>query len=182
MIFSLGTSINNVPRFLPIFDLITAQWPYGLKNHSLHYWCAPRGPRGVKKSEFFFYKKNCWAFVLKLPQKGTNFENCQKWKKMSKKPCFLRLFWIFFNLGAILAHQTTNGVFSGSWRIFRHPWHPWGRTNSGDISFLIFVFVFSVWQRHLADFFHYSQIEARCHLYWFGLFKSDNITFHSQNG
>jgi hypothetical protein len=120
--------------------------------------------------------------VLRLPQKGTNFENCQNWKKKSEKSCFLRLFQKFFNLGAILAHQITNGVFSGSWRIFWHPWHPWGRVNSGDISFLIFVFDFSVWQRHLAEFFHYSQIEARCHLYGFGMFKSDNITFHSQNG
>ena len=31
-------------------------------------------------------------------------------------------------------------------------------------------------------FFHYSQIEARCHLYWFDMYKSDNITFYSQNG
>ena len=29
---------------------------------------------------------------------------------MSKKTCFLRLFQIFFNLGAILAHQTSNVV------------------------------------------------------------------------
>ena len=31
-------------------------------------------------------------------------------------------------------------------------------------------------------FFHYSQIEARCHLYWFDMYNSDNITFYSQNG
>ena len=49
---------------------------------------------------------------------------------MSKKPCFLRHFQIFFNLGAILAHQTSTGMFSGSWRIFWHPWEPWVRVNS----------------------------------------------------
>jgi hypothetical protein len=101
---------------------------------------------------------------------------------MSKNPCFLRHFRIFFNLGAILEHQTSNGVFSGSWRIFWHSWDPWGRVNSGDISFLVFVFDFSVWQHHLADFFHYSQIEAKYHFYWFDMYKSDNITFHSHNG
>ena len=31
------------------------QWPYGLKNHSLYYWRAPRGPRVVKKSDFYFF-------------------------------------------------------------------------------------------------------------------------------
>ena len=69
-----------------------------------------------------------------------------------------------------------------SWYLHVIFWHPWWRVNSGDISFLVFVFDFSVWQRHLADFFHYSQIEARCHLYWFDMYKSDNITFYSQNG
>ena len=28
-------------------EIPITQWPYGLKNHSLHYWRAPRGPRGV---------------------------------------------------------------------------------------------------------------------------------------
>ena len=120
--------------------------------------------------------------MARLPPKGTNFENRQNWKKNVKKLCFLRQFRIFFNLEAILVHQTSNGMFSRSWRIFWHPWHPWGRVNSGDISFLVFVFDFSVWQRHLADFFHSSQIEARCHLYWFDMYKSDDITFYSQNG
>ena len=102
------------------------------------------------------------------------------------------VFWHFFPIltvfqslclsGAILAHQTSNGKFSRSWRIFWHPWHPWGWINSGDISFLVFIFDFSVWQRHLVDFFHYSQIEARCHLYWFVIYKSENMTFYSQNG
>ena len=101
---------------------------------------------------------------------------------MSKKPCFLRLFWIFFKLGAILAHQTSYCMFSGSWGIFWHPWDPWGRINSGDTRVLRFVFDFFACQRPLADFFHSSQIEARCHFYWLDMNKSDNITFYSHNG
>ena len=101
---------------------------------------------------------------------------------MSKKPCFLRHFWIFFKLGAILARQTSCCMFSGSWRIFWHPWDPWGRINSGDTRVLRFVFDFFACQRPLADFFHSSQIEARCHFYWFDMNKSDNITFYSHNG
>ena len=31
-------------------------------------------------------------------------------------------------------------------------------------------------------FFLSSQIEARCHFYWFDMKKSDNITFYSHNG
>ena len=101
---------------------------------------------------------------------------------MSKNPCFLRHFWIFFKLGAILARQTSCCMFSGSWRIFWHPWDPWGRINSGDTRVLRFVFDFFACQRPLADFFHSSQIEARCHFYWFDMNKSENITFYSHNG
>ena len=46
------------------------------------------------------------------------------------------VFWHFFPIltvfrslclsGAILAHKISNGMFSGSWRIFWHPWDPWG--------------------------------------------------------
>ena len=32
-------------------------------------------------------------------------------------------------------------MFSGSWRIFWHPWDPWGRVNSGDTRVLRFVTV-----------------------------------------
>ena len=83
--------------------------------------------------------------------------------------------------GAILSHQTSYRMFSGSWPIFRHPWDPWGPVNSRDISFLIFVFKFFVLQPP-GEFFHYSQIEARCHLYWFDMHENDNLIFYSHNG
>ena len=150
-----------------------------------HYFCSnlyERAPRGVKKLDFFLQIKLLSFCARIAPKRHKLWKIVKIEKKMSKKPCLFKNFWIIFDLGAILVHQTSNGMFSRSWRIFWHPWHPWGRVNSGDISFLEFVFDFSVWQHHLADFFHYSQIEARCHLYWFDMYKSDNITFYSQNG
>jgi hypothetical protein len=45
------------------------------------------------------------------------------------------------------------------------PLGPWRSINSGDTRVLRFDFDFSTCQRHLADFFHSSQIEARCHFY-----------------
>ena len=127
------------------------EWLFELKFFSFHYWRAPRGPKGVKKS-LFFYKWNCFLFALRLPPKDTNFKNHQNWRKMSKEPCFLGLFQKFFNLGAILAHQTSTGMFSGSWRIFWHPWDPCWRVNSRDIWVLRFVLIILCRWRHLADF------------------------------
>ena len=55
------------------------------------------------------------------------------WKCLRKQVFFdiffpiLMVFWSLCLSGAILAHQTSNGMFSGSWRIFWHPWNPWGR-------------------------------------------------------
>jgi hypothetical protein len=125
----------------------------------------PQGSQGCQKIGFFLQIKLLNSCAKIAPKRHKLQKLSKLKKKMSKNPWFLRLFQIFFKLGAILAHQTSNGMFSGSWQIFWHPWGPWGRVNSRDISFLIFVFDFSVRQRHLADFFHYSQIEARGHLY-----------------
>ena len=43
-------------------------------------------------------------------------------------------------------------MFSGSWRIFWHPWDPWGHVNSGDIWVLRFFLIILRRWRHLADF------------------------------
>ena len=74
-------------------------------------------------------------------------------KKNCQKTFFLKLFWIFFNLGSILGHQISRSIFNGLWRFF---WHPWGWINSGDTRVLRFVLII-LWQwRRLADFTHLS--------------------------
>ena len=100
------------------------------------YGHAHRGPRSVKKSEFFLQIKPL-SFWAKIAPKRHKL-----WKiiKIEKKNCFLRVFQIFFNLGALLVHQTSNGMFSGPWRIFWHPRDPWGRIHIDCIKVLVIVF------------------------------------------
>ena len=85
-----------------------------------------------------------WVIASPVLDREINYANFQLIKFvnsfLSKKPCFLKDFRIFFNLSWILALQLTKVVFSLVLRIFWHPWHPWGCVNSGDISFLVFVF------------------------------------------
>ena len=117
------------------------QWSKWPKFVSLHYWRAPRGDRGVKKSGLPNWSPLWWVGVPRFSQ---NWRNCEKPSKLNKN-CqrnlfFLEVFWILFNLGWILALQLTKVVFSLVFQIFWHPWHPWGRVNSGDIIVLRFVF------------------------------------------
>ena len=97
----------------------------------------------------------------------------QNQQKSSKYAGFLMIFRIFFNLRAILAHQTSYGMFSGSWRIFWHPWQPWGRLSSGDIWVLRFVLNILLQWRRLADFFYFHQNDLPCQLYDLGPSNSD---------
>ena len=53
------------------------------------------------------------VFALILRQKGIHLEKLSVWKKNVKKPLFSQSILNIFNLGAILEHQTSNGVFSG---------------------------------------------------------------------
>ena len=113
----------------------------------------PQGSRGCQKITFFFLKMKLFSFCAKIAPKRHKLQKTSKLKKKkSKKPCLLRLFQIFFNFGAILAHQTSTGMFTGSWGIFWHPWDPWGCVNSGDTRVLRFVLIILWWWRHLADF------------------------------
>ena len=43
------------------------------------------------------------------------------------------VFWRFWVLGPILAHQTAKFEFSGQFCFSRHPWGPWERQSSGVI-------------------------------------------------
>ena len=70
-----------------------AQWLFGPQKNSFHYWSASRGPRGVKKSHFFFQKWKCFPFALRLHPKDTNSKKTIKIEeKISKKPVFLDIF------------------------------------------------------------------------------------------
>ena len=90
-----------------------------------------QGSQACQKVTFTFLQMKLFPFALRLPPKDTNFKIEEK---MSKKACFLRLFRIFFNFGAILVHQTSNGVFSGFWPFFWRPWGLWGLIHVEDIS------------------------------------------------
>ena len=82
-------------------------------------WIRPQRSQGCQKMRqdplnmpFEVYCANIAPERHKLP-KIIKIGN-----KMSKTTCFLRHFQIFFNFGAILAHQISNCMFIGSWRIF----------------------------------------------------------------
>ena len=53
--------------------------------------------------------------------------------KTTKNDGFLTVFWSFWVLDPILAHQTAKFKLSGQFRFSRHPWGPWGRQSSGVI-------------------------------------------------
>ena len=59
------------------------------------------------------------------------------------------VFWSLCLFWAILAHQTSYSMFRRSWSIFRHPWHPWGRVNSGVNGFWVHIATVGCHQYHL---------------------------------
>ena len=77
--------------------------------------------QGCQKIRFFFLQMKMFSFCAKIAPRRHKLQKTIKIEeKMLNKPCFLGLFWIFLNLGAILAQQTSTGMFSGSWGIFWH--------------------------------------------------------------
>ena len=131
-----------------------AQWPYGLKNSSFHYWCTPKVPISHLTCN------HCSRKVFRQTQivfLSTTFLETEKNSEFLQKIC---------NLWSMLTHQTSKFKLSGPECIFWHPCNSWGHANSGDIRVLRTVFDFSACQCHLADFFHSFQIEARFLLIW----------------
>ena len=64
----------------------------------------PQGSQWCQKITFFFSQMKLFSLCAKIAPKRHKLQKTMKIEeKMSKKPCFLRLFQIFFNLGAILA-------------------------------------------------------------------------------
>ena len=112
---------------------------------------------GVSKNQIILQIKLS-SFCARIAPKRHKLRKIVKIeKKCQKNPCFLRVFRILFNLGAILAHQTSNSMFSGSWRIFWYPRDPWGRIHIENIKVLAFVFDISERWRPLQLFSNNSK-------------------------
>ena len=83
------------------------------------YMVAPLGVPGVSNNQIFFLEIKLLSSCAKIDPKRQKLRKSVKIeKKNCQKPCFLITFQIFCNLGSILAHQTSNGVFSGCRNIF----------------------------------------------------------------
>ena len=65
-------------------------------------WNGAQGSKGCKKSEFFLQIK-LLSFCAKIAPKRYKLRKIIKIERKCQKTCFLRVFQIFFNLGAILA-------------------------------------------------------------------------------
>ena len=100
---------------------------FSSSNHISPLLNRPQGCQGCQKITFFILQMKLFSFCAKIAPKRHKLQKPSKLKKKcQKKPCFLRLFQTSFNLGAILAHQISTGIFNRSWRIFWHPWDRWG--------------------------------------------------------
>ena len=138
----------------------------------------PQGCQGCQNIRTTKLKSTLVSWSAKIqPKLKKLWKTVKIEQKLSKKPCFLKVFPISFNLGWILALQLTYMVFSLVFRIFWHPWHPWGRVNSGDIIVLRFVFDSFVPQRHLVIFFILFKLKPDITFIDLTSIKSDNITF-----
>jgi hypothetical protein len=114
----------------------------------------PQGCQGCQKIRTTKLKSTLVSWSAKIqPKLKKLWKTIKIEQKLSKKPYFLKVFQILFNLGWILALQLPKVVFSLVLQIFWHPWHPRGRVNSGDIIVLRFVSDIFLLQRHLAIFF-----------------------------
>ena len=80
------------------------------------------------------------------------------------------VFWSLCLFWAILAHQTSYSMFRRFWGIFRHPWHPWGRVNSGVNGFWV----------HTATVIYYSWTKLYIYVHWFCLVNQSKL-YGTQN-
>ena len=74
-------------------------------------------------------------------------------RKTTKNDGFSTVFWNFWVLGPILAHQTAKFKLSGQFCFSRHPWGPWGRQSSGVICIWKIYQLFCDSGAALVDFF-----------------------------
>jgi hypothetical protein len=139
---------------------------------------CPQGCQGCQKIRTTKLKSILVSWNAKIQPKLKKLWKTVKFEqKLSMKPCFLKVFGILLNLDWILALQLTKVVFSLVCRIFLHPWHSWGRVNSGDIIVLRFVFDIFVPHHHLDIFYFLFKLKSDIACIDLTSIKSDNITF-----
>ena len=96
--------------------------------------------------------------------------------KTTKNDGFSTVFWSFWVLGPILAHQTAKFELSGQFRFSRHPWGPWGRLSSGVICIWKIYQLFCDSGAALADFFTFMKMDwLGFHLFNGGRGESKNL-------
>ena len=79
-------------------------------------------------------------------------------RKTTKNDGFLTVFWSFWVLGPILAHQTAKFKLSGQFCFSRHPWGHWGRLSSGVICISKIYHLFCDSGGALVDFFKLTKM------------------------
>ena len=95
------------------------------------FW-RPQGPHGCLEKQNHPLISNLVLWCAKIGPKSHNFwKTSEMTRKTTKNDGFLTVFWSFWVLGPILAHQTAKFELSGQFSFSRHPWGPWKHQNSG---------------------------------------------------
>ena len=138
----------------------------------------PPGVPWVSKNLIFFFTIKLLSFCANIAPKRNKHQKTIKIEKECKKtPCFLWVFQIFLIFGAILAHQTSNSMFSGPWRTFWHHRDPSGRIHIEYIKVSVYVFNISVTWRPLQLFSTNTKYSRKSPLFVSGLRKLHIATF-----
>ena len=112
------------------------------------YGCAPRGPRGVKKSEFFLQIK-LLSFCARIAPKRQKLRKIVKIEKKCQKTLFSQSISNILQFGGNISTPNLN------WRVqwtLAHLLTPQGRIHIEYIKILVFVFDISEWWRPLQLF------------------------------
>ena len=140
-----------------------SQWSKCPKFVSLHYSALLTYPQGCQKIWTNKLMSTLVSWSTKIqPKLKKLWKTIKIEQKLSKKPCFLKVFQISSNLVQILALQLTKVVFSLVFRIFDTP-----ATLGGVSSFKICFWYFCT-AAQSDDFFILFKMN---HMYWFNSHK-----------
>ena len=114
----------------------------------------PQDPQGCLEKQNHSLISNLVLWCAKIGPKSHNFwKTSEMTRKTTKTDGFLTVFWSFWVLGPILAHQTAKFELSGQFCFSRHPWGPWGHQSSGVICIWKIYQLFCDSGAALVDFF-----------------------------